>query len=210
MSINWQEIITALGGGTIFLGIVAWLIRSIIAHWMTRDVETFKARLQKESDKEIEQLKSALQITASEHQIRFEQLHEKRAFVIAELYSLLVEMHDAGAQFVFQRNDANFEVAEEKRRALRMFYAKQRIYIPEHICDLLDKMVKEISKQTITVDVYRNDYSPTPQAAEDRRNALVTAVKAFEQEIPRLKQAVDAEFRKLLGETPASIQDPTD
>jgi hypothetical protein len=162
----------------------------------------FKARLQKESNKEIEQLKSALQISASEHQIRFEKLYERRAFVIAELYSLLVDMHDTGARFVFQHNDANLEVADEKRRALYTFYAKQRIYIPEHICGLLDQMVDEISKQTITVDVYREGYCPTPRSAEDRRNAMVNAVKAYEQEIPRLKKAIDAEFRKLLGETP--------
>jgi hypothetical protein len=165
----------------------------------------FKTRLRAEADRETEQLKNALQITASEHQIRFEKLYERRAIVVADLYELLVEMHDAGARFAFQHSTENLEMADEKRRALYTFYARQRIYIPEHLCELLDKMVDEISRQTVVVDVYRDGYSPTSQALAERNKAMIDAVRAYEQEIPKLKKAVDTEFRKLLGETAPKV-----
>jgi hypothetical protein len=40
----------------------------------------------KNPDAEIERLKTSLQMTALEHQVRFSKLHEKRAKVIADLY----------------------------------------------------------------------------------------------------------------------------
>ena len=78
-------------------GILLWLTKSWISERLKNSIkseydqklETHKAQLKAQSDVEIEQLKSRLNRTALEHQVRFTNLDEKRAEVIAETYSLL-------------------------------------------------------------------------------------------------------------------------
>jgi len=64
-------------------------LKNSIKHEYDQKLETHKAQLKAQSDVEIEQLKSRLNIAATEHQITFTNLHERRAEVIAEMYSLL-------------------------------------------------------------------------------------------------------------------------
>jgi len=71
----WQALLVAFGGNATLLLVMAFLGRSLISNFLTKDVEKFKGDLQ---------------VAAMEHQIRFSELHEKRAEVLAELYKLLV------------------------------------------------------------------------------------------------------------------------
>ena len=104
MNIDWQQVITALGGYTIFATALAWLAQAVIGHLLSKDIERFKAKLDDEAklrQKELElQLKSQfdlalakansqLQIMAKENEIRFTKLHEKRADIISTFYSNL-------------------------------------------------------------------------------------------------------------------------
>src|SRR5260370_36481854 len=101
MTINWQVLLTTLGGGTAVLAAAAWLIRTALNHALTRDAEAFKARLKADADIETEKLKSSLQMVAFEHQIRFSNLHAKRAKVIAEIYFQMVDVEQHGKRFVY-------------------------------------------------------------------------------------------------------------
>jgi hypothetical protein len=94
MTIHWQVLLTTLGGGTAVLAAAAWLIRTVLNHVLTRDAEAFKAQLKADTDIETERLKSSLQMVAFEHQVRFSNLHAKRADVIAEIYSQMVEVEE--------------------------------------------------------------------------------------------------------------------
>src|SRR5207244_3321243 len=59
------------------------------------EIETLKAKLEAENARAQEQLKADLQIAASEHQIRFEKLHEKVAQTVAGSYARLQALWDA-------------------------------------------------------------------------------------------------------------------
>jgi hypothetical protein len=91
MVVNWQEVITTLGAtvgaGGVLLAASAWLMKTVLTDKFAREAEAFKSRLKAEADIEIERLKSSLQMTAIEHQVRFSKLHERRAELIAELTS---------------------------------------------------------------------------------------------------------------------------
>ena len=91
MPINWQDLLMTVGGGTGISFAVAYLLKSIINHGLTRDIETFKARLQADATAEAEKLKHSLEKIAVEHQVRFASLHTTRAEVIAEIYSCMVD-----------------------------------------------------------------------------------------------------------------------
>ena len=59
-----QEIATTLGLSVLLVSAVAWLARSIVTHFLNKDIEKFKLQLEKE---------------AFEHQVRYRRVDEKVA-----------------------------------------------------------------------------------------------------------------------------------
>src|SRR6266498_2439015 len=121
MSINWQDVITKK---------------------LATDAEAFKTRIQADANLEIERLKGSLQILATEHQVRFTKLHEKRAEIIADLYKKLVTLHRSGEFFVITREnnpdpskDKEFRELQERMSEFQQFYEQHQIYLPLHVCN---------------------------------------------------------------------------
>ena len=79
---------------------IAWLLKSALAAWIAKDAEKFKATLKADADREIESLKHSLQMIATEHQVRFSKMHERRAEVIEDLYKKLTHLYLDGQRFV--------------------------------------------------------------------------------------------------------------
>jgi hypothetical protein len=141
----WREILLALGGNATLLLVLAFLSRSLLQTWLTKDIKKFetdlkgkadselerlKAELKAEGDVSIEQLKGRLQLAATEHEVRFSNLHQKRAEVIADLYQRLVKVSLAGERFVYQLSLSNEEYLEtlDRIQEFATFYETNRIY----------------------------------------------------------------------------------
>ena len=209
MAINLQDVITSLGGQGMFLGVAYLLFKTGLAHKFARDAEEFKTQLKAEADIEIERLKSSLQMTAVEHQVRFSRLHGRRAEVIAELYKCLVDVFWAGQQFVLtgaspaeqgQREEYNKTI--EIIRAFALFVDAHRIYLPEQICALLEEFLDEMKRAVIPIGHYGGQ---TDKAHTQRHEAVMKAFQAFEKEIPAARKALESEFRTILGEPPMIV-----
>jgi hypothetical protein len=209
MSINWQDVIVAIGstvgGGAVLLSVAAWLIKTALMSKLTQETEAFKARLKADADVEIERLKSSLQKIAVEHQVRFSKLHSERAEAIAELYKRLVIVFSEGHIFVltggFPR-EGQREKYNEMAHKIEDFcsYAEvHRIYLPESICALVDEFVNPLRKAIIGVGVYGGIDYPNEQTMIQRRDAMMEAFNAFEIKIPAARTALEKEFRTLLG-----------
>ena len=93
----WIELLKFVGGSAVLLAAVAWLIRSLISHQLLKDIEKYKFNLKREGDKELEAIKSSLNIEALTHQIRYSKLHDHRTSLIEQLYKKMVEL-DSGAR----------------------------------------------------------------------------------------------------------------
>ena len=50
---DWLSTIKILGGGTIFLSIAAWLIKTIITHQLDRDNQSFRENLRHDSQADL-------------------------------------------------------------------------------------------------------------------------------------------------------------
>jgi phosphate/sulfate permease len=95
------SLIASAGISAAMAGFVVWLtkswiserLKSSIKHEYDEKIETHKAQLKAQSDLEAERLRSQLNIASIEHEVKFAGLHNKRAEVIAELYSLLVQAY---------------------------------------------------------------------------------------------------------------------
>jgi hypothetical protein len=207
------EVVTALGGEALFLAAAGWLVKTLISHRLTKEADEFKTELQSRADQfkvqlqsnanvEIERLKASLQLVATEHQIRFAKLHEKRALVIAELYTHLVEAPAHAGKFIFQNVRDAEEAAKANTKMLELyrFINLNRIYFPEAVCGLLDKFESTVRKSVLTVDIYwtRIEY-PNAATREEQNKVMLAACSALESDLPALLKEVEREFRNLLG-----------
>ena len=95
MTFNWQEFLTTIGGQVVLLGAVGYLIKTLVSSRLERETEAYKAELKRNSDIEIERLKSSLQMASVEHQIRFTKLHEQRVEILTRLSREIEEVPDA-------------------------------------------------------------------------------------------------------------------
>jgi short subunit dehydrogenase-like uncharacterized protein len=91
------QVLASATVSTALSAILVWLtktwisgrLRGSIKSESDQRLEAHKAQRKAQSDIEIEKLRSQLSISATEHQVRFANLHEKRAEVITTTYSLL-------------------------------------------------------------------------------------------------------------------------
>ncbi len=168
-------------------------------------MEAFKARLKAGADIEAEKLKSALQMVAFEHQIRFSNLHAKRAEVTAEIYFQMVDAEQYGKRFVYVDvfDETREQAYSEKIKKLVGFYfflEKRRIYLPEDICALMQKFVDSIRKSVIRTNIYEPiEQFFSQKVLEEKVKVIQEVNEAFEGSIPAARAPLEREFRRLLG-----------
>jgi hypothetical protein len=228
MVVNWQEVVTTVvatvGGGGVALGAAAWLVKAIVTDRMARDAETFRAGLQTAANTEIETLKHALQMTALEHQVRFSKLHERQAEVIAEVYTLLVQLHVLGERFALDdvfadtpRDVEAFERVLEAGRKLNLLVQMNRLYLPENVCASVETFKRAVTEKASIVQgastiaprlIGSETWEPSAMQREFRTKMFHKAWEAFEKEIPATRKLLENEFRELLGGAKNSISKP--
>src|SRR5689334_14475556 len=101
---------------TLLISAAGWLTQNIITHRLSKDIETFKTSMR-------------------EHEIRFSRLHEKRAEVIAELYSYLINciesidlLYPNWAPISFLQNkDELLKIAYDRSRKLISYFDNNKI-----------------------------------------------------------------------------------
>ena len=67
----WLEVLGQLG----VFGIAGWLGRTIIVHWLDKDVANYRSNLQNTHNIEMERLRNDLRIRSIEHEIRLRSIH---------------------------------------------------------------------------------------------------------------------------------------
>ncbi len=140
--------------------------------------------------------------------MRFSKLHEKRAEVIATLYSLLVQAYWDLSSFVSLMEWAGEPTKQDKyvsaMNSVADFYRyfdKHRIYIPETLCLQIDEFVQEMRSRAIGFGVYvkYDDETLPDHAYEKKHKAWEQAWEYFEKKVPETKTALENELRGILG-----------
>ncbi len=183
-----REILTFVGGGGVLLAIVAWVVRSIINHYLTKDVEKYRDALKAES-------------------FKFSRLHEKRGEVMAQLYANLDELVKATYSFVNLAEWTGEPNKDEKRKmageALRKFqdqFDKNRIYFSGSLCDRIDKFVREFTRPAAKYALYLTMSKDSDDSVrKERDEAWFSAYDKMEKDVPEMRKAIENEFRSLLG-----------
>lgn len=130
-----------------------WLTRSWISarlenairYEYDQKLETHKATLKAQTDVELEKLRSDLAIIANERSIKLTKLHEIRAEVIADTYSLLRELHNSIAEYVKAFIPAGDRSQEDRRNEVVKahatffkYYSRKRIFLPRDTVEKID------------------------------------------------------------------------
>jgi hypothetical protein len=234
----WQQILLALGGNAALLLVLAWLGKSLLSQLLAKDVDKFKMLLTKEQDgfkaaleaeyaAAVEKLKHDLQLVATEHEVMFAKLHEKRANVIAETHRLIREIHlsvlhlslfligDLGEDR--PKQDAFEKVMETSGTLYNYFYANC-IYLPERLCETLEGFALSVRSEAENFMQVgkRQLWSIIDAPWEERKNrraeweqehgaAWQKSQQFFDDEVPRVKRELERELRRLMGDRqPAS------
>jgi len=197
----WQALLVGFGGNAALLLVITFLGRSLIGNFLTKDIEKFKGDLQ---------------LAAIEHEIRFSKLHEKRAEVLADLYKLLVAATWETASFASPWEFAGeLDKKQKYQKAMNAiaeyfrFFDQHRIYIPQELCASLEAFAQGLRSPTIGFGVYLPFEFPNERTAEEKFKAWDKAWESVQTDIPQLRRALEAEFRKLLGATAVRASEAT-
>jgi hypothetical protein len=204
------QIITSAGVSAALSGILLWLTKTWISERLKNGIkneydqklETHKAQLKAHSDVEIEKLKSQLNITATEHQVKFAKLHETRAEVIAETYSRLNELFyklRAYVNIVEMSGDLPREdrrrLATEAFKKFGEYYETKLIFLPKGTASKLQninsQLVRTFNEFVFSVEM------PSGTGATEKWMEIFQRVGG---EISVALGELQDEFRRMLGE----------
>ncbi|NUA26093.1 hypothetical protein [Cupriavidus basilensis] len=215
----WETMVLALGGPAILIAAMAFLAKSLLTQWfarelkayeatLTSDVKAFEIKLKAQADSSAEQLKSELQRQASDHQIRFSRLHEKRAEVIAKAYQLLVEalwdMESFVSPVQFEGDKSlpeKYTVAYNKLADLYRYLDVHQLFLPASLCAALQEILNEMRGTVIQVGTYtRLDNDGLPDhVLQQKWEIQMKAWDKLKTSIPDARKALETELRALLG-----------
>jgi len=201
----WQSLLVAFGGNAALLLVLGFLGRSLISTFLAKDVEGFKANLQTTLTKDVERFRADLQQAAVEHEVRFSELHEKRAEVLAELYKLLVAAYWGVSEFTSASQSAQADrraqylAAHDSIATYFRFFDQHRIWLPPELCAPLEEFARQLRTPTIRLGIYISIERPTESTLRDQLDAWIKASEVVSTDVPRLREAIESEFRKLLG-----------
>jgi len=206
----WQQLLTLLGGFSVIVLAVAWLARSLVTHFLAKDIEQFKLSLRSQADLEIERFRTALQISASRDQVRFSRLHEKQADAIALLYEQLLEtiQHlSICASWTQQEIDFSNFSSEAIKKAMKSYvdakhtFKIHEIYFDPELCILLDEFFELLMIARQHVSMFDDNW-------KDRKGeAFLDSWGKVTEKLPRVSDALRARFRGILGVQQGSEQD---
>jgi len=201
-----DDAIKFIGGTFVVSAILAWLIRSLVTHFLSKDVESYKLQLQSEAATELEKLKHQLRLVAAEHEARTSLLQETRSRVIAELNSKLIDFIGAAESLVslaeYEGEPSKPEKANvlgERAHEFRHYFIRHRIYFTEDLCAKVEALFEATNLPALRYRIWL----PSVQAGENTRGeyhkAWIAAWEALKDKVPPLEHAVRREFRELLG-----------
>lgn len=204
---KWSEIIAATAVQGALLAVLAFLARSIVLHWLGKDLEGHKTRLSADAQLAVEAFKGELSRQALEHQVRFQALHSNQVAAIEALYVKLVETRYTVEGFVHAWRADN---QEEFRRVGRMFFElrqeldKRRIHLTEGLCEELDQCIKTLWEPTVAAGVWPGVTNPhySDTYSKEFLKAMTAVIDGGS--VGDAISKVEGAFRKALRE-PANI-----
>jgi hypothetical protein len=180
------EIIKFLGGSTILIGAVAWVIKSLVAYVLSKNVETHKELMKAEI-------------------ARGSRLQDERANVLREIYSNLVDLIENTHSFVHPAEMLGEPSRDEKQKLVaesllkyKQYFERNKIFLSPDLCKRIEAFTNNFIEPAAQFAVFRR-LSDSGGAAKDLTTAWLTAYDKMEKEVPAAREALEDEFREVIG-----------
>jgi hypothetical protein len=124
---------------TVFIAAVAWMVRTVVVHFLSKDTTAHEVHLRHTCDIEIERLRNALNRQRLEYELRVSRVDEMVANSLSEVYNRLCELRNAVWDFVHQapKNDHDYDGKEQRvevvQKALAETLQRNRINLPQEL-----------------------------------------------------------------------------
>jgi hypothetical protein len=224
---------TFVGGSAVLLGALSYLVKKWFEHGLMRDfanqrnaferdleghkaaldreLQSHKAALDRASTAEADRLRHELELTAADVVKRTTLLNEKRAQVVAELYKLLIDFVFAAESFAAvaeysgePNKDQKAEILGKAASEFYIYFQHHRIYFSAKVCDGIQELFHAVHGPTRTFRMWQQLAKENSLAGEKHHLSWDKAWKAIQDDVPPLRNKIEAEFRALLGVTDAN------
>ncbi len=191
----WLEFFEQVG----LFGIIGLVFKSIITHWLDKDVAKYHSSLQHTHNIALEKLRTDLSIRSIEHEIRFRSIHEKQAEILAETYSLLYQLQEVVASYVAISESSGEPTKKEKLKIVadasenfRTYFYPRKIFFPYATGESTSALANKLTEITNVFAIGQIIQDGTV-AYWGKTNKLI------KEEIPPLLNQLEQEFQRLLG-----------
>ncbi len=85
--------------------------------------------------------------------------------------------------------------------AFYRYFDKNRIYLPQPLCEQLDPFILGMRREVIGFGVYasKEDSHLSDHVYKKKYDAWTKAAAYFDEEVPKAKTALETELRKIIG-----------
>jgi hypothetical protein len=152
----------------------------------------------------VERIRSDYKKEEHRYQLTSAGLLKKRAEVIEQLYKMIVDIEEAFqlvVDFAEWKDRPKDQLRKEAGALLYEFmreYKKNRIYFSDELCEEMQGFEKLIFKKSMPYSIALTT-AMKGEESNDFTKTWVEANEAFRTEIPQTRQAIENEFRGLLG-----------
>jgi len=199
------------------IAIIGWLLRVSIKGLLDQNLANYKSELVAKNGESLELFKSTLGLALKRDEVSIQWLHEKRANVIQDLHSALVDLGDSTQSLLFYTPSAGPEkMREEVKEAFDnvqdtyISYRKARILFTEDTCTKVKAAIDSIGDPVTTFLAFT--LVRTGDELADLSLARQQLNSDLGRTLPKAMETLEEEFRVIVGtiEEPAtsSIDNP--
>jgi hypothetical protein len=213
----WQEFLKVLGGAAVLVGVLGYLVKTLVSHLLSKDRDAHKNSLSTESAKqlaeykdklgaasrkEIEGFKATLQILTQDSIVRFTKLHEKRIEILSEMYSLLEDACTSMESLKSYCETGNIEFTKDRAKEaaaannkLLPFFRKNKLYFSSALSRQIEDVIHALHGSAFDLVMASwSDKDVPKRSAEFIQNWPQKSVQ-----VNALMGAIAVEFRSILG-----------
>ena len=220
----WMTILLAIGGNTALLAVLAWLAKSLIGGWMSKDLERHREQLKRETETALIDRRHDLEKLAQEHALKATELQTRRAAVIAEIYGLLADVEWEGsvyvglADLVRTTHDPNLRLGDRMVESMLddvpdqyavlsdsvdkfyRYFNRNRIYLPEDTCQSIWLVMNGMVQATNSMRSYLHVTRDGAWVGREKIDALINAHQYFREHHGEARSRLEHDLRTIIGD----------